>query len=107
MDFDLRELVDGLNQSQNQDGMKYELSCTEATSNCVITYYFDAQTMQPIAAVYDLTVDSAETVDVEMRLDTDITILGKQISGKVMTCNLGIQMQSNSVFYFFFDHYFD
>ena len=41
-DLNLRDMVEELNQSQNQDGMKFDMKCTEATSKCTLTYYFDA-----------------------------------------------------------------
>ena len=106
-DLDLRDMVAELNQSQDQDGMTLEMKCDKATSACTIVYYFDAVTLLPIAAKYDLKVDSSESMDMKMVLDTGIKIGLIELKGELMKCSLAFDMTSCSTNYYFFDHYFD
>lgn len=96
-DLDLRAMVAELNQKEEQDGLLFEMKCTDATTKCTVTYYFDAELLLPLAATYDLTVDSAETVTMDMKLG----------GISMMSGNMSFSMQNRSVNYYFFDHYFD
>lgn len=96
MDQDLRALVQELNQSEDIDGMKYEMKCTAASSKGKITYYLDAVTMLPIAAVYVVDIASTETFSLDMKL------AGVPMMNGSMTIEMGNQNYS----YYFFDSYF-
>lgn len=96
MDQDLRLLVQELNQSEDIDGMKYEMKCEKATSKGKIIYYLDAVTMLPIAAIYDVNIDTTENFTLDMKL----------AGVRMMDGSMTIEMNNKSCNYYFFDSYF-
>ena len=96
MDQDLCALVDELNQSEDMDGMKYEMKCDRAVSNGTITFYVDAETNQPIAATYYMDIASTESFSMDMKLGGVSMVDG----------SMTIDMDSISTNYYFFDSYF-
>ena len=97
MDQDLRALVNELNQSEDMDGMKYEMKCDKAVSNGTITFYVDAETNRPIAATYYMDIASTESFSMDMKLGGVSMVDG----------SMTIDMDSVSINYYFFDTYFD
>lgn len=82
--------------SLNEDFLKTKC---DSLSTVAVTYYFDRETLAPIAAAYRLNMD----IDQEMNLY--ITESGAASSRS--TGSISFNIQTNVTDYFFFDAYFD
>ncbi len=97
MGYDIRALADELNQKEDADGMLFEMKCNEAVGSGSVVYYFDSETLMPIAAVYDMSVDC----------DQSIVMDAKSGGISMMSGNIGITLLNKNTTYYFFDGYFE
>ncbi|MBQ7688846.1 MAG: hypothetical protein IJT27_06475 [Clostridia bacterium] len=97
MSYDLRSLAESFNQKEEDDGMLFEMKCNELVSSCTVTYYFDAGTMLPVAAIYDLGVSCNQSINIEMSL----------AKVKLITGKLRVNISNGSTEYYFFDSLFE
>ena len=94
---DLRTLAEGFNQKEALDGMQMEMRCNDLVGNCTVSYYFDAETLSPLAAVYDLDMYCDQSVFVDMSSG----------NAKLATGNMRVGVRYASTEYYFFDHIFE
>lgn len=63
--------------------MTMTMKCTNLTSDCTIVYYFDAKTLEPIAANYSTKIVSTQHVDIVVNLfPTTLNPSGIKITGQ-------------------------
>ena len=102
MDMDLRELAEYSNMSQTEDveigNITMSMNCSEIVSDCTVTYYFDSETLKPIAAVYD--------VDMTMAENTEIKLTDKLFGASLASGKMAFNVDNNNTRYYFFDNYY-
>ena len=87
----------------NEDFLKTNADCI---SNMTVTYYFEPETFNPIAATYQLTMDISQTmsIDISGMNQDELPAVLKLATSSTGTISFKIRTDLNS--YFFFDEHF-
>lgn len=94
---DLRKLVKEMpSGDMEEEGMSVKMTLADMTSDLTVTYYFDAATNAPLAAVYAFGLSMDQHVTMDFSLE----------SINVMSGTMDMTLNSHDCIYYFFNGYF-
>ena len=93
----------GLDMEGAETALSMKLN--EITTDFTLTYYLDAVTNEPLAAIYDLRFSADERISMALSMDLSEVIPGMGVAD-LISGSLDMIQRSDSSTYYFFDGYF-